>query len=405
AEFDRVKARLRADGLLLWQADGYEADDLIAQATEAALHAGHHVRIASGDKDFLQLLGPDVDYLSLRTFDVVGPEKVREKYGVDVAQFGDYLALVGDKSDNVPGCPGCGPVNAAKLLNRCKDLADLAVELDRDAASVTTPKMAQALRENWAQIELARKLVDFRTDAPIRFEDIYDERQQQPLTEGPIDMDEPDDFETTPEPVSTKVEQLGSEEPTPTHAPIAVDDRAPVVETQAIAVAPTVEFSRGLEPISIGGAYKLARGLFESRLYQRFNNAEAIMAVIIRGREMGLGALTSLDAFHVIEGKPAPHAYLIIARAKADPDCEYFQCVESTATSCTWETKNRCNPSVTRLTYTIDDAKKAGILKPGGNWEKRPGEMCRARAGTGLARMEYPAAACGLYSWEELTND
>lgn len=408
AEFDRVKARLKADGLLLWQADGYEADDLIAQATELARHAGHEVRIASHDKDMLQLVSdnaPKIDYLSTNSFNVMTFAGVVEKFGVAPEQLGDWLALVGDKSDNVPGCPGCGPVNAAKLLNRCKDLADLAVELDRDAASVTTPKMAQALRENWAQIELARKLVDFRTDAPIRFEDIYDERQQQPLTEGPIDMDEPDDFETTPEPVSTKVEQLGSEEPTPTHAPIAVDDRAPVVETQAIAVMP--DFARALEPRSFREAVLCCRVLFNSRLYQKYKSPEAMAAVVMRGREMGYGAGASLDGFHVISqtGQLAMHAHMIIDRAKSHPDCEFFQCVETDAEHAKYVTKNLCNPMETTLVYTIGQAIKAGLVKGTGNWTARPDEMLRKTCGVQLARMEYPGAAMGLYSLAELGED
>jgi 5'-3' exonuclease len=401
SEFDRVKERLRADGLLLWQVDGYEADDLIAQATEAATHAGHCVRIASHDKDMLQLVyDGHVDYLSTGSFAIMTSVETREKFGVVPNALGDWLALVGDKADGVAGCPGCGPVNAAKLLGQFGNLRGV-FDAAHDPESDIKPAMRAAIIANDTQIELARKLVDFKTDAPIRFEEIYEERRPQPLTtEETTYMDEPED--------STKV-TAGPKETTPV-VPLAPGDtrtqapdaEAPQAPTQALV---TVEYSRGLEPRTIRGAYDLAKGLFDSRLYQRFANAEAIMAVIIRGREMGLGALTSLDAFHVIEGKPAPHAYLIIARAKADPDCEYLQCIDTTADGSTWETKHRKNPQPTRLRYTIQQATTAGLVKVGGNWTKRPDEMCRKTAGVQLARMEYPDAALGLYSWEELGGE
>ena len=134
------------------------------------------------------------------------------------------------------------------------------------------------------------------------------------------------------------------------------------------------------------------------------------MAVIIRGRELGLGALTSLDSFHLIEGRPSPHAYLMIARAKADPDCEYLYCEETKEETATWVTKNKRNPKETRLTYTLAQAKASGLVKTGqsgrpNQWMIRPAEMVRKTCGVQLARMEYPAAVMGLYAWEEMGGD
>jgi hypothetical protein len=166
-----------------------------------------------------------------------------------------------------------------------------------------------------------------------------------------------------------------------------------------------VDYSQALEPTSMSEAYRLARGLANSRLYSRFPNPEAIWAIIMRGREMGIGALTSLDVFHNFQGKPMMSAHLIIARAKADPDCEYFYCVETTSERATWETKNRNNPKPTRLTYTIEQAKLAGLLRQGGNWVQRPDEMIRKTAGVQLARLEYPRAAMGMYCPEEINGE
>ena len=129
------------------------------------------------------------------------------------------------------------------------------------------------------------------------------------------------------------------------------------------------------------------------------------MAVIIRGREMGLGALIALDSMHVIEGRPSPSAHLIIARAKAHPDCEYLQCLETTPTRSVWETKNRRNPKPTKLEYTIEQAAQAGLTSRGGNWKARPAEMLRKSCGVQLARLEYPDAALGLVCPEEMGID
>jgi hypothetical protein len=130
---------------------------------------------------------------------------------------------------------------------------------------------------------------------------------------------------------------------------------------------------------------------------------------------MGMGALTALDSFHVIEGKPAPLAHLIVARAKAHPDCEYFRFVGGDDTYAEYQTKNRNNPSPTTLKFTIEQARISGLAprdprkdRPSqgkddrGNWEKRPSEMLRKTCAVQLARIEYPDAALGLYSAEEM---
>lgn len=102
------------------------------------------------------------------------------------------------------------------------------------------------------------------------------------------------------------------------------------------------------------------------------------------------------------ELRRAMHAHLIIARAKADPKCEYFYCEETTSTRATYVTKSRDNPKETRLTYTIEDARRAELVKPKSNWEKRPAEMLRKTAGVQLARLEYPGTSIGVYAVDEL---
>ena len=170
-------------------------------------------------------------------------------------------------------------------------------------------------------------------------------------------------------------------------------------------------------PQNLDQLYSLAKRLAQSSLIPSHlrGKPDDVAVILMKGQELGVSPLTSLGTIHVIEGKPAPHAHLIISRAKADRDCEWFRFVLGDDTQATWETKNRTNPEPTRLTYTIEQAQRAGMCPvdmrklptPGqkdsrGNWEKRPDEMLRKTCGVQLARLEYPEASQGLYAVEEL---
>lgn len=415
-ELDKVKARLRRDGLLLWEADGFEADDIIATASAAAWGIGHPVLIASADKDLLQLVGDGVKALRTHSADwkVADAPDVVAKFGVRPAQLGDWLALVGDPGDNIPGAHGVGAKTATALLTKYETLANLYAALDRNE-KVATPFVTESLKNHRAVVAQGRALIALRADAPITFEDIYAERKPQPLAK--VERENMDDDgpnlspgpgpAAPPEPAQQKTTDAIPPIQTPTDAPVPDMDAKPTngnghVETALAIYQP---FERGLEPQTIGKAMVLAQSLYDSRLYERFKSAEAIHAVIIRGREMGLGALTALDVFHVIQGRPVPWAWFMIARAMEDPDCEYLYEVESSATSATWETKNRRNPKPQRLTYTFQEAQAAKLVVRDSAWEKNPSDMVTKTAGLKLARRVYPRAVIGLTAIEELGAD
>jgi 5'-3' exonuclease len=393
AQFRRVKDRLAADGFLLWGVRGFEADDVIATATKLAVAAELAVTIASGDKDLLQLVSNVrhvrvVSTMSDKTYDDAA---VIEKFEVPPAYIADSLALIGDKSDNVPGVPGVGPKIAGRLVTQWGGVEGVLDNLP----DVEPVRIREAIAARTGEVRTALRLVELRYDVPIEWDELFAERKTQRLTEEQ-DMSDIDD-----DAVETEGVELES----------APQNEAPQPEQpKPDALAKTQGnghgmqmFEQGLQPGTLGAAYKLARGLYESRLYSRFPNAEAIWAVIIRGREMGLGALTALDTFHVIEGKPAPSAHLLVSRAKQHPDCEYFQFISGDDKHAEYETKNRRNPRPTRLRYTIEQATRAGLLaKSGGNWSKRPEEMLRKTAAVQLARLEFPDALLGAYAAEEL---
>jgi 5'-3' exonuclease len=425
AELAKLKERLRERGYWLAGASGFEADDVIATLATAASAAGHPVRIASSDKDLLQLLAlPCSSMLRTHTWRTWRAADVVTELGVEPEGLRDWLALVGDKSDNITGCPSVGPKTATALLIAHYDIDNLYDKINAlgpatktpDAAKIATPAVLEKLKAHKADVMLARKLVTLRTDAPVKFDDIYEKREPKKGTDmgvTDVEYDDPRISGPTPkdEPEPPKAESAGPTAAAPVASPSApaADDMTAPVQTKSEQVALTVipgPFEMQLEPTSLGIAFKLGQALYESRLYTRLPTAQSITAVIVRGREMGIGALTALDCFHVVEGKPYASAHLMIARAKADPDCEYFQLIESTAELATWETKNRRNPKPTRYTYTIGQAIKAGLLmKEKNNWNTRPEDMLIKTSGAKLAKIEYTSSAIGLTSIEELGGE
>lgn len=405
-QLEKTKERLRADGYLLWSSEGFEADDLLATAADRAVAAGHDVRVASADKDLLQLIGPHVDCLRTHTWTVVGVKEFTDKYKIKPVQFTDWLALKGDSSDNIPGCNGCGDKWASDLLLRFDTLPKLYAALDAGKADLPK-KLTENLIACREKVELSRKLVELNYEVPIDFAEIYKERKVSSLTQNtplpPTDGDPTDEAKT--EPVSDASDSGNSESSV---EPVTTRERESSTGA-SVALVPAVEYERQLEPRSLRAAVWLGQHLYDSRLYQRFPTPEAITAVIIRGREIGLGATTALDVFHVIDGKPVPYAWFIISLAMNWRECEYLYCVEQSDKSATWETKHRRNPKPQTCTFTYAQAETAQLPKTGARgpnaWIKSPEDMLVKTAGVKLARRVYPAATLGLYCLEELGHD
>ncbi len=123
AQIDPIKALTRAMGLAGIEQEGVESDDLLAAEAVSLARSGHEVVIVSGDKDFAQVVSDQIKImlpppsanpkLGWRVLDAAG---VQEKFGVPPALIADYLALVGDTADNIPGLDGVGPKTASKWL-------------------------------------------------------------------------------------------------------------------------------------------------------------------------------------------------------------------------------------------------------------------------------------------------
>jgi hypothetical protein len=171
-----------------------------------------------------------------------------------------------------------------------------------------------------------------------------------------------------------------------------------------------VTYEHALEPRSPTAAITLGQVLYESRAFQRFPTAGAITATVMRGRELGISALASLDAFHFVAelGRILPSWQVIVSLAEQSPDCEWFRWVEGDEKSQTWATKHRKHPVETRMTYKIEQADRAGLIKPDkpkSAWMARPDEMLRKTCACQLARAVYPGATLGLYAVDEMGGE
>ena len=169
------------------------------------------------------------------------------------------------------------------------------------------------------------------------------------------------------------------------------------------------EWERGLEPRDMDDARQLAKWMHESRMFSAYGTPQAVLSTMLLGRELGMPAMAALRSVHIIEGKHSLSADLMVALVLKSGMAEYFQLLESTDHECSFETKRKGAPRATKLCFTIEDAKQAGLLGPTrsgkpSNWDKMPKQMLRARAKSELARLEYPDLLAGLYTPEELRD-
>jgi DNA polymerase-1 len=149
---------------------GYEADDVIGTLAVKARDAGLEAVIVSGDKDFYQLVGPGIHLMNPGRGGSAGVEaewvteaEAPRKFGLPPRQVADYLALVGDSSDNIPGAKGVGPKTAVQLLQQYPSVEDLLANAER----VQPARAAKSLQDNAADIRLSKRLVSIITDLNV----------------------------------------------------------------------------------------------------------------------------------------------------------------------------------------------------------------------------------------------
>jgi 5'-3' exonuclease len=449
---DRAKEILAADGLPVLEFDGFEADDVIASCVSRLgnVEALSDILVVSADKDLLQLVRETddegrmvpVNALSTGTGNMLSIKDVVDKFGVQPWQMGDWLALVGDTSDNVKGAEGIGDKKAAALLAKFNTLPGVFSSVESStpeqwAAQFTDPALKRliggpavhaSLKTGGAVVALARKLVTLRDDVPVPSVDaLLKEPVQTQL--APVDTSEPDPFGADeavegepvqspppqPRPPSVPPSAPPASQPRPVAQapqPVPAPQPSPTVTatpaaSTALALCEPVSWQMALEPQSPQQAIAMATRLFDSRLFSGYGNANAILAVMLAGRSMKLDAVTALRGMHLIEGKLQVSASLMVGLCMRSGLCKYFRVVETTPELATYETWRVDHPEPTRYTYTIAMAKQADLVRPTkdgkpSTWMKRPETMLRHRCETELARMVYHDVVSNCYSEDEI---
>ncbi|HEY3985621.1 DNA polymerase I [Cedecea sp.] len=169
AQIEPLHAMVKAMGLPLLAVSGVEADDVIGTLALEAEKAGRPVLISTGDKDMAQLVTPGVTLINTMTNTILGPEEVQTKYGVPPELIIDFLALMGDSSDNIPGVPGVGEKTAQALLQGLGGLDTLYANPEKIAElSFRGAKtMAAKLDQSKELAYLSYKLATIKTDVEL----------------------------------------------------------------------------------------------------------------------------------------------------------------------------------------------------------------------------------------------
>lgn len=179
---ERVREILEALHIPAFEMEDYEADDVIGTLAVKAIEQGFDAVIVSGDTDFYQLIGPHAAVIepgrggpAAIEPQWVDAKAATERFGVPPEKVIDYLALVGDPSDNVPGVRGIGPKTAEALLKRFGTLEEILKHADK----IESKRVRQAVMEHVEEVRLSRQLVTIKTDVPVEI-DLETLRRREP---------------------------------------------------------------------------------------------------------------------------------------------------------------------------------------------------------------------------------
>ena len=297
AQIEPAKRLVEALGITLYCVEGVEADDVIATCARSWLERQRQVVIASSDKDLMYLAGKGCKIINPRDNSLQGPAEVKARFGVSPAQMLDYLCLVGDSADNVPGVPGVGPKTAAKWLGSYRSLARL-----QERAGEIKGKAGERLRAAGAALALARQLIVLREDVAL---------EPAPLELAPPTPDRAaidafcDAYEINP---TLRGKMLAAKAPA-----ASVGALAPEVVVGAELGAKAAQFLAGLERVGLhletDGAHAPALELVGAGLYAGERHLYVPLAGNPPGREL-LAALVARPELElcVFDAKPLRHA-------------------------------------------------------------------------------------------------
>ena len=161
-QLEPIRSLVTALGIPLLEVPGVEADDVIGTLAEQGRERGFDVTMSTGDKDMAQLVNKSVTMVNTMDGGILDPEGVEDKFGIAPKQMVDYLTLVGDAVDNVPGVPKVGPKTAVKWLKQYGSLDEIIAH-----AGEIGGKVGENLRECLDRLPLSRKLVTIKCDVAL----------------------------------------------------------------------------------------------------------------------------------------------------------------------------------------------------------------------------------------------
>ena len=351
------------DGVTGASCHGYEADDVIATLVKDC-----ECVVYGTDKDLLQC----TDLLEPYTGKYKSAETTLE---VKRNQVVDYLALIGDKSDNIRGVHKIGHKTAVRMLQKYGSIKGIYDALQTDERAFT-PATRDNLLDAIEWIDTTVQVIKLSDDLDLDFE-------RRETKKGDDIMSDIENEDKANEIVDTAIEHVKKE------VPVSIN----VNHEQ-------LSFKQSLEPVGLAQLWKVSQAFINSKLYTKFPTAEAAMVTIMRGRALGLDATTAMDGIHVIQGKPTMSASLMVALVLSSPKCEYMYCDEMNDSKSVWVAKRAGTPNEVRREFTIEHAQKMQLTSKD-NWIKQPDVMLQWRCAAALIRQLFPDVVNGLYATEE----
>ena len=277
-----IKEIIHAYNIPILEVPGFEADDVIGTLAKLAEKEGFDTYMMTPDKDYGQLVSPHIFMYRPKfggDFEVLGPEEIKAKYNIQSPeQVIDILGLMGDSSDNIPGCPGVGEKTAIKLITDFGGIENLLAHTEELKGA-----LKNKIEENRSQIEFSKFLATIRTDVPLAFDEkslrrepvdreklrpIFEELEfrnltervlgNQPMAAAPKRAAQPSLFDQTPEPEPEEKsipETAFTDISSTPHKYHLVDTAEKMWDLAALlACAPTFAFdteTTGIDPMSV----------------------------------------------------------------------------------------------------------------------------------------------------------
>lgn len=158
-QYKPIRQLLKAMGIRLFGKKGVEADDLIGTLAVMFAAMGHEVLISSKDKDFASLVTKRIKMVQATSRKIIGPKDIEAMFGVKPEQMVEYLMLIGDKIDNIPGIMKCGDKTAAKWLKEFGDIKGIKANVDS-----MTPSIKEHFQRDKKNFKWTRRLITIKTD-------------------------------------------------------------------------------------------------------------------------------------------------------------------------------------------------------------------------------------------------